>query len=61
MYYYVEISKITKIEVDDQCEKEIDQFLEEYYEKYTGVITKSKKMLRDVKKIRIKEEKMMAE
>ena len=61
MYYYVDISKITKIEVDDQCEKEIDQFLEEYYEKYTGVITKSKKMLRDVKKIRIKEEKMMAE
>lgn len=57
MYYYVDISKITKIEVNEESEKEIDTFLEEYYDKYTGVITKSKRMLKDVKRMRLKEEK----
>ncbi len=61
MYYYVDISKITKIDVSQESVKEIDTFLEEYYEKYTGVITKSKRMLRDVKKIRKNEEMRLAE
>ncbi len=56
MYYYVDLSKITKIEVEKESEREIDQFLEEYYEKYTGVITKSKKMLKEVKRMERKQE-----
>ena len=60
MYYYVDVSKITKIEIDQESEREIDQFLEEYYDKYTGVITKSKKMLREVKKLKIQDENELA-
>ncbi len=56
MYYYVDIAKISKMDIDETSEREIDTFLEEYYEKYTGVITKSKKMLKEVKKIRYQEE-----
>ena len=54
MLYYVDIDKISKIEINDNSVQEINRFLEEYYERYTGLYLKSKKMLsKIVKKITI--------
>ena len=45
MYSLLDISKITKIEVADETNLEIYKFLEEYYDRYTGIYLKSRKML----------------
>ena len=34
-YYYVDIKNISKLEVSDLVTKEINQFLDGYYEKYS--------------------------
>ena len=49
MYYYVDISKISKLEISEKVVKEISSFLEEYYDHYTGIYIKSKKFLSEVK------------
>ncbi len=49
MLYYVDINKITKIDVSDKIKEEIDSFINEYYEKYTGLYLKSKKFLKNIK------------
>ena len=46
MYYYVDIEKITKLEVKENIEKEINEFLDLYYDKYTGLYLKSKNFLK---------------
>ncbi len=51
MYYYVDITKITKIDVSPTVNKEINFFLEDYYDRYTGIFLKSKKMLKNIAKI----------
>lgn len=48
MFYYVDISKIQHLEVSDKIEQEIDSFISEYYEKYTGLYLKSKNFLRSI-------------
>ena len=45
MFYYVDITKITKIDISDKVLKELDKFLEDYYDKYSGIYLKSKKFL----------------
>ncbi len=50
MYYYVEVEKITKIEVSQQVNKELNRFLDDYYDRYTGLYLKSKKMLKNIAK-----------
>lgn len=45
LFYYVDISKITKLELCSLSKKEINSFIEEYYDKYTGLYLKSKKFL----------------
>lgn len=42
MYYYVDIQNITKLEVSKQVSMEINQFLEDYYDRFTGIYMKSK-------------------
>jgi DNA repair protein RecO (recombination protein O) len=49
MYYYVDISKISKLEVSESTIREIDIFLTDYYDHYTGIYIKSKKFLNEVK------------
>lgn len=49
MLYYVDIGKISKIDIKDDIKKEIDDFLNEYYDKYTGLYLKSKKFLKNIK------------
>ena len=48
MFYYVDISKIDKLEISEEIKKEIDTFLNEYYDKYTGLYLKSKDFLRRI-------------
>lgn len=49
MYYYVNIDKIENIQVNEDNIKEIDNFLNNYYERYTGLYLKSKTFLNNLK------------
>lgn len=53
MYYYLDISKISKIEIDSKVKNEIDEFLTEYYDNHTGIYLNSKKFINDLKKVNI--------
>lgn len=48
MYYYVDIDKITKLEVSNEITKEINMFLDDYYERYTGLYLKSKDFIKNI-------------
>ncbi len=52
MYYYVDLEKITKIDVNPKVNEEINKFLEDYYDRYTGIYLNSKKMLKNVVKLK---------
>ena len=52
MYYYLDISKITKIKVDLKVNDEITKFLDGYYERYTGIYLNSKNMLKNLAKLK---------
>lgn len=51
MYYYVDIKKISKLEVSEEAKKEINAFLDSYYDKYTGLFLKTKSFLKRLNKI----------
>ena len=51
MFYYVDVDKISKLEISDLCRNEINEFLDNYYEQYTGLYLKSKKFLKDLNKV----------
>ena len=51
MFYYVDIASITKLDIKEGTLKEINQFLDDYYDRYTGMYLKSKNFLRELKKI----------
>lgn len=44
IYYYIDISKLEKIDVEEKANNEISKFLDAYYERYTGIYLKSKNM-----------------
>ena len=48
LYYYVDISKISNLDIDKSVSDQINKIIEEYYDEYSGVYTKSKKMLKDL-------------
>ncbi len=48
MYYYVDISRITKLDVSDEIKKEINLFLDDYYDRYTGLYLKSREFMKRV-------------
>lgn len=45
---YVDISKISKLDVSEEVKKEINDFLDDYYDRYTGLYLKSKKFLKNI-------------
>lgn len=45
MFLYVDISKISELNINDKNKGEINKFLEDYYTKYTGLYLKSKDIL----------------
>ena len=51
MFYYVDIAKISTLNVSDEVKKEINKFLDEYYDKYTGLYLKSKSFLNKLLKL----------
>jgi len=51
MLYYVDINKITKLEVSSSVKKEVDEFIDLYYERYSGLYLKSKTFLKNLSKI----------
>ena len=48
-FYYVDISKISKLEILDKNKKEIDTFINDYYDRYSGIYLKSKSILDNIK------------
>lgn len=51
MFYYVDISKITSLEISNDSKREIHMFLDQYYDRYTGLYLKSKSLLNQINKI----------
>ena len=49
MFYYVDINKIKEFNILDRNKKEINDFLESYYAKYTGLYLKSKNFLNQIR------------
>ena len=45
MYYYIDIKSISTIKVSNEVKNEINLFLNDYYERYTGLYLKSKEFL----------------
>lgn len=48
MYYYIDIKSISKLEVSPEISKEINTFLDDYYDRYTGIYIKSKDFIKKV-------------
>lgn len=46
MFYYIDIKKIDKLEINSDVKKEIHMFISRYYERYTGLYFRTKKMLK---------------
>ena len=47
MFYYINLSKITKVEISDIIKKELNQFIDDCYERYSGLYLKSKTFLEE--------------
>ncbi len=51
MYYLVDIKSISKLDIKDNIKKEINNFLTNYYDDYTGLYLKSKDFLKTIEKL----------
>lgn len=51
LFYYVDISKIDKIEISDVIKREINEFIDDYYDRYSGLYLKSKQFLKNIAKV----------
>ena len=51
MLKYVDISKISKLDVSDLVKREINTFIDEYYDRYTGLYLKTKSFIKDLEKV----------
>ncbi len=52
MLKYVDIAKISKLEISDLVKNELNNFINEYYESYTGLYLKSKDFLKNIVKLK---------
>ncbi len=48
MYYYVDIKNITKLDVSNEISNEINRFLDDYYDRFTGLYIRSKDFLKKI-------------
>lgn len=48
LFCYVDLDKITKIDISDIIKKEISIFIDDYYDRYSGLYLKSKHMLQNI-------------
>lgn len=51
MFYYVEVSKISKLDINDEIKKELNEFITEYYDTYSGLFLKSRNFLKNLTKV----------
>ena len=51
MSYYVDIKNITKLDVSPEITDEITRFLDDYYDRFTGLYLKSKKTIKKINQI----------
>lgn len=51
MLKYVDISKISKLDISDKVKSEINFFIDDYYDRYTGLYLKSKEFLKNLNKL----------
>ncbi len=51
MYYLVDINSISSIKIKKEYANDIDQFLDRYYDRYTGLYIKSKNFLKNIVKL----------
>ena len=51
MFYYVDINKISKLDISDNIKKELNRFIDEYYDRYSGLNLKTKTFLRNLQNI----------
>ena len=51
MFCYVDISKISNLSISDKSKLEISNFLDDYYDRYTGLYLNSKKLLKNINKV----------
>lgn len=49
MLYYVDIDKITKLDISSSVKEEINNFINEYYDRYTGLYLKTKDFLKNIR------------
>lgn len=52
MYYYVDINKISKLEINSSVTFEVNNFIDDYYDRYTGLYLKSKTFLKNISNIK---------
>ena len=48
LFYYVDISKISKLDISDKVKYEINHFIDEFYDKHTGLYLKTKQFLKEM-------------
>lgn len=48
MYYYIDIDKISSLNINKGVSNEINRFIDLYYDKYTGLYLNSKKFAKDL-------------
>lgn len=48
MYYYVQIKSISALKIEDDVKNSINLFLDDYYERYTGLYLNSKRFLKNL-------------
>lgn len=51
LFYYVDIKNISKLDVSSYVVREISQFLDDYYDRYTGLYLKSRDFIRQLNKL----------
>lgn len=56
MFYYVDIKNITKLDISDKVLTEINEFLDDYYDRYTGLYLKSKDFLKKINNLNTNKE-----
>ncbi len=54
MFYYVDIAKITSLDIHESVKKEINTFLDNYYDRYTGIYLKSKAFLNNINRTELR-------
>lgn len=47
MFYYVNLNKVTKLDISSNIKKELNIFIDDYYDRYSGLYLKSKSFLRE--------------